>query len=100
MGHPVQVLFLNGLALPPPRNNLDLFPGRLLSISATFFPFAAPARSAVDVTTTPLAVKRKRAASVASPAVVKKLLNPASPAVAAAAAAGNSAKRARIMRNK
>jgi len=64
----------------------------------------APARSAVDVTTTPLAAKRKRATSASasqSPAVVKKQpLNPASPAVAAAAAAGNCAKRARIMRNK
>ena len=98
MGHPVQVLFLNGLALPPPTSFSGKTPLNFRDIS----PFAAPARSAVDVTTTPLAVKRKRATSVvaASPAVVKKLLNPASPAVAAAAAAGNSAKRARIMRNK
>ena len=60
---------------------------------------AATGNSTVDVTTTPLAIKRKRG-TTASPAVVKKLLNPRSPAVAAATAAGNSAKRARIMRNK
>ncbi len=50
-----------------------------------------------------LAVKRKRRSAAAPGSVasaVKASLNPKSPAVAAAAAAGHSAKRARVMRNK